>query len=151
MPPNEMNAAIPEGGPATEEISGLIERVTCHNEDSGFCVLRVKTPGRRDETTVIGSLPSVTAGEWLVAEGSFANGMRNEWTTWLVANRTEIVPALNLLNRVITERPKKVTVIGGTDIPLPRTRTDWIASHSTPGYWNWLRAIWNSFSRERRG
>src|SRR5262249_55048601 len=27
------------------------------------------TPGRREETTVIGSLPSVTAGEWLVAEG----------------------------------------------------------------------------------
>jgi len=29
----------------------------------------VKTPGHRDETTVIASLPSVTAGEWLVTEG----------------------------------------------------------------------------------
>jgi len=48
----------------------LIERVTFHNDESGFCVLRVKTPGHREETTVIGSLPSVTAGEWLVAEGS---------------------------------------------------------------------------------
>jgi exodeoxyribonuclease V alpha subunit len=64
-----MNAAIPERKPATEEISGLIERVTFHNGDSGFCVLRVKTPGHRDETTVIGSMPSVTAGEWLVANG----------------------------------------------------------------------------------
>src|SRR5207244_3623533 len=64
-----MNAAIPERRPATEEISGLIERVTFHNDDSGFCVLRLKTPGHREETTVIGSLPSVTAGEWLVAEG----------------------------------------------------------------------------------
>jgi len=64
-----MSAAIPERKPTTEEISGLIERVTFHNEENGFCVLRVKTPGRRDETTVIGSLPSVTAGEWLVAEG----------------------------------------------------------------------------------
>jgi exodeoxyribonuclease V alpha subunit len=64
-----MNAAIPERRPATEEISGVIERVTFHNCESGFCVLRVKTPGRRDETTVIGSLPSVTAGEWLAAEG----------------------------------------------------------------------------------
>jgi hypothetical protein len=35
-----MNAAIPERRPATEEISGLIERVTFHNDDSGFCVLR---------------------------------------------------------------------------------------------------------------
>jgi exodeoxyribonuclease V alpha subunit len=64
-----MNAAIPERRPAPEGISGLIERVTFHNEENGFCVLRVKTPGHRDETTVIGSLPSVTAGEWLVAEG----------------------------------------------------------------------------------
>jgi exodeoxyribonuclease V alpha subunit len=64
-----MNAAIPERRPATEEISAVIERGTFHNDDSGFCVLRVKTKGRREETTVVGSLPSVSAGEWLVAEG----------------------------------------------------------------------------------
>jgi exodeoxyribonuclease V alpha subunit len=64
-----MNAAIPERRAVTEEISGLIERVTFHNDDSGFCVLRVKVQGRRDETTIVGSLPSVNAGEWLVAEG----------------------------------------------------------------------------------
>ena len=64
-----MNAAIPERRPATEEISGVIERVTFYNDESGFCVLRVKARGQRDETTVIGSLPSVTAGEWLSAEG----------------------------------------------------------------------------------
>src|SRR5450759_4082403 len=61
-----MNAAIPERRPATEEISGLIERVTFHNDESGFCVLRVKARGQREETTVVGSLPSVTAGEWQV-------------------------------------------------------------------------------------
>ena len=66
-----MNTAIPERRPATEELSGLIERVTFHNDESGFCVLRVKTPGHREETTVIGSLPSVTAGEWLAAEGQW--------------------------------------------------------------------------------
>jgi exodeoxyribonuclease V alpha subunit len=64
-----MSAAIPERRPVTEEISGLIERVTFHNDDSGFCVLRVKARGQREETTVVGSLPSVTAGEWLSAEG----------------------------------------------------------------------------------
>ena len=64
-----MNAAIPERKPATEEISGVIERVTFHNDENGFCVLRVKTKGQREETTVVGSLPSVTAGEWLAAEG----------------------------------------------------------------------------------
>jgi exodeoxyribonuclease V alpha subunit len=64
-----MDAAIPQRRPATEEISGLIERVTFHSDDSGFCVLRIKTKGHREETTVVGSLPSVTAGEWLSAEG----------------------------------------------------------------------------------
>ncbi len=64
-----MHAVIPERRPETEEISGLIERVTFHNDDSGFCVLRVKTKGHLEETTVVGSLPSVTAGEWLAAEG----------------------------------------------------------------------------------
>lgn len=64
-----MNAAIPQRKSVTEEIFGLIERVTFHNQENGFCVLRLKTPGRREEITLIGSLSSVTAGEWLVAEG----------------------------------------------------------------------------------
>jgi len=38
-PDNVMKPAIPERRPATEEISGVIERVTLHNDDSGFCVL----------------------------------------------------------------------------------------------------------------
>ena len=49
-----MNAANPQRKPATEKISGLIERVTFHNEESGFCVLRVRTRGQREETTVVG-------------------------------------------------------------------------------------------------
>ena len=63
-----MNAPMPERRPATEEISGVIERVTFHNDESGFCVLRVKARGQREETTVIGSLPSMSAAEWLSAE-----------------------------------------------------------------------------------
>lgn len=47
----------------------MIERVTFHNEETGFAVLRVKVKGQRDLVTVIGSLPAVTAGEWLTAEG----------------------------------------------------------------------------------
>jgi len=64
-----MNATAPERSTPVENISGLIERVTFFNEESGFCVLRLKAPGHRDEVTVIGSLPSVSAGEWLAAEG----------------------------------------------------------------------------------
>jgi len=64
-----MNALSPERSTPTESLSGLIERVTFFNEESGFAVLRVKVPGHRDEVTIIGSLPSVSAGEWLAAEG----------------------------------------------------------------------------------
>jgi exodeoxyribonuclease V alpha subunit len=46
-----------------------VERVTFFNEESGFSVLRVKVRGQRDLVTVLGSLPSVSAGEWLTAEG----------------------------------------------------------------------------------
>ena len=53
----------------SEEIAGLVERVTFFNEESGFAVLRVKVRGQRDLVTVLGSLPSVSAGEWLTAKG----------------------------------------------------------------------------------
>jgi exodeoxyribonuclease V alpha subunit len=71
-----MNATAQERNTPTESISGLIERVTFFNEESGFCVLRLKAPGHRDEVTVIGSLPSVSAGEWLAADGWWGRGQR---------------------------------------------------------------------------
>jgi len=52
-----------------ESLSGLIERVTFFNEESGFAVLKVKSKGHRDEVTVVGTSPTVNAGEWLTAEG----------------------------------------------------------------------------------
>jgi exodeoxyribonuclease V alpha subunit len=65
-----MNASAPERSTTpTDKLSGVIERVTFFNEESGFCVLRIKAPGHREEVTVIGSLPSVSAGEWLSGEG----------------------------------------------------------------------------------
>jgi exodeoxyribonuclease V alpha subunit len=54
-----------------ETISGLIERVTYFNEETGFAVLRVQVKGQHDLVTVVGSLPSVSAGEWLTAEGQW--------------------------------------------------------------------------------
>jgi exodeoxyribonuclease V alpha subunit len=54
---------------AMEQLSGLIERVTFHSEESGFCVLQVKVRGHRDLVTAIGVTPQVRAGEWIEAEG----------------------------------------------------------------------------------
>ena len=43
----------------SEALVGLVERVTFHNPDNGFCVLRVKARGQRDLVTVVGHAPSV--------------------------------------------------------------------------------------------
>ncbi len=52
-----------------ESLSGLIERVTFHNEENGWAVLKVKAKGHPDLVTLVGSLASVSAGEWVTAEG----------------------------------------------------------------------------------
>ena len=39
---------------ATEVLVGLVERVTFHNPENGFCVLRIKARGHRDLVTVVG-------------------------------------------------------------------------------------------------
>jgi exodeoxyribonuclease V alpha subunit len=54
-----------------EAISGLIERVTSLNADTGFAVLRVQPNGRRGIVTVVGHLPGATAGEYVEATGSW--------------------------------------------------------------------------------
>ena len=56
---------------SADRVEGLIERVTYFNEDSGFCVLRVKASGHRDVVTVVGTSPSVSPGEWITAEGAW--------------------------------------------------------------------------------
>jgi exodeoxyribonuclease V alpha subunit len=64
-----MKAAPAQSATPSEEIAGLVERVTFFSEESGFAVLRVRVRGHRELVTVLGSLPSVSAGEWLTAEG----------------------------------------------------------------------------------
>ena len=56
---------------SSETLSGLVERVTFHSKETELAVLRVKVPGYRDLMTVVGTLPSVSAGEWLEAEGQW--------------------------------------------------------------------------------
>ena len=52
-----------------DHVTGVIERVTFHNPESGFVVLQIKARGHRDLVTVVGILPTVTAGEWVDARG----------------------------------------------------------------------------------
>src|SRR6202790_5112788 len=64
----------PEPEPSTQEVlAGLVERVTYHNAENGFCVLRVKARSHRDLVTVIGHAATISAGEWITASGEWVN------------------------------------------------------------------------------
>ena len=56
-----------------EPLSGLVERVTFHSQESGFCVLRVKVRGHRDLVTVLGTAASIQPGEFIQASGRWDN------------------------------------------------------------------------------
>ena len=55
----------------TETLTGTIERVTFHSSETGFCVLRVRTPGRRTLITVVGKAGAVFPGESIQARGAW--------------------------------------------------------------------------------
>ena len=52
-----------------ETLSGILERITFHNEENGFAVLQVKTPGKREPVTVVGHVPVINTGEYIDAQG----------------------------------------------------------------------------------
>jgi exodeoxyribonuclease V alpha subunit len=57
----------------TEVLAGLVDRVTFHNPENGFCVLRVKARGQRDLITVLGHAALISAGEFVQASGAWIN------------------------------------------------------------------------------
>ena len=54
-------------------LAGLVERVTYHNAENGFCVLRARARGHRDIVTVVGHAATISAGEWITASGEWVN------------------------------------------------------------------------------
>lgn len=54
-----------------EELSGAIERITFHNLDNGYCVLRVQAGGHREVVTVVGHAQQIVAGEYVIATGNW--------------------------------------------------------------------------------
>ncbi len=65
----EPQAPWPDG----EVLAGIVERVTFHNAESGFAVLRVKARGYRDLVTIVGHAAAIAAGEWITATGEWVN------------------------------------------------------------------------------
>ena len=70
---NEQPSAQPTTAQPTEVLAGSIERVTFHNADNGFCVLRIKARGHRELVTVVGHAAEISAGEWVTLSGTWVN------------------------------------------------------------------------------
>src|SRR5207248_3755612 len=56
-----------------ESLSGVIERVTYHNPENGFAVLRVQANGRSGLVTVVGHLANALAGEYIEGQGAWVH------------------------------------------------------------------------------
>jgi exodeoxyribonuclease V alpha subunit len=63
----------PQAESEKESLAGLVERVTFHSSETGFCVLRIKTRGNRDPVTLVGSAASIQPGEYVHASGRWDN------------------------------------------------------------------------------
>lgn len=72
----------------SDELAGLIERVSYFNEETGFAVLRVKVAKQRELLTVVGKLPSVNAGEWIHASGNWVRDREHGLQLQAVALKT---------------------------------------------------------------
>ena len=66
MRPRSEVAAAPR-----EALAAMVERVTFHNPETGFCVLRLKARGHKDLITATGHAPDINAGEWVQLSGTW--------------------------------------------------------------------------------
>src|SRR5437870_8818172 len=78
------------GTAMSEQLSGTIERVTFHNPENGFVVLRVEVRGVRGPVTVVGQTPRAVAGEFLEAIGKWADDP--EFGTQFKADSLRVLP-----------------------------------------------------------
>lgn len=80
--------------PTAETLSGSVERVTFHSEESGFCVLRVKVRGHHDFVTVTGSAASISPGEYIECQGNWFND--KNYGLQFKSHRLTVVPPSTL-------------------------------------------------------
>src|SRR2546423_343789 len=62
--------AVPALAQSTS-LEGTVERVTFHNPENGFSVVKLKARGRRGPVAVVGTLPAVQPGERLGVTGQW--------------------------------------------------------------------------------
>ena len=82
----------PVPDPAKEEaLEGLVDLITFHSEETGFCVLKVKARGFRETLAVVGKVPRIAVGEWIKARGKW-NIDRKHGRQFLAEHLEAVVP-----------------------------------------------------------
>lgn len=56
-----------------DSVTGILERVTYHNEENGYTVARLAIEGARDLLTVVGNFSNPVVGEQLICEGQWTS------------------------------------------------------------------------------
>lgn len=72
-------ASLPEemsGDRNIRELSGQIERITYHDEESGYTVLRILVRGYPDQVTAVGTMTNPAVGTVLLLKGAWKNHPR---------------------------------------------------------------------------
>lgn len=59
-----------------ETIYGFLERISYHNEETQFCVAKIKEKGKQELTTIVGSLAGVSPGESLKLHGRWVHSKK---------------------------------------------------------------------------
>ncbi len=54
-----------------EKISGTVENIVFHNDDTGYTVCAIRQPNAHDNTTVVGTCAAIWVGEEMNAEGTW--------------------------------------------------------------------------------
>jgi exodeoxyribonuclease V alpha subunit len=75
-----------------ESLTGVIERITFHAEDSGYTVARMKVSGFQDNVTITGNFSNIQAGQTLQLRGHWQNHPKHG-QQFQVVQYTETKPA----------------------------------------------------------
>lgn len=72
MPPSTPYSPKPRY-PTPESLTGVVERITYHAEESGYTVARIQSPRARELVTVVGNFANIQAGQTLQLKGVWKN------------------------------------------------------------------------------
>src|SRR5579884_226069 len=68
-PQSNSSPNAPNSGTPLESLTGVLERITYHNEENGWTVARLAVEGARDLLTIVGNFSNPVVGECLFCEG----------------------------------------------------------------------------------